>query len=207
MGQVSQTNLENLIGKLVTEWGPRNANVRQPTQGDACAASTTFGPYTRSTLDLASDYMHAYFEGLGYPVTEEVINGTGGNAGGWGSINVAWTGRNVIATKIGTRFPNEFIEVGAHLDTQPWTPGAGDNATGIGVVAELARVLKDYPTNYSIRFISYVGHEQGAYNEGSVYHLGQALGRGEKIKAGLVIDAVGWTGLGLAADGTRRCTA
>ena len=69
-------------------------------------------------------------------------------------------------------------------------------------MAELARVLKDYESNYSIRFISYVGHEQGAYNEGSVYHLGQALGRGEKIKAGLVIDAVGWTGLGLADDGT-----
>ena len=105
MGQVDQTNLETLIGKLVTEWGPRNANVFQPTEGDACEASTAFGPYEDSTLDLASDYMHTYFEGLGYPVTEEVINGTGGNAGNWGSIQGEWTGRNVIATKIGTGSP------------------------------------------------------------------------------------------------------
>ena len=36
----------------------------------------------------------------------------------------------VVATKIGSVYPNTFIEVGAHIDTQPTTPGAGDNASG-----------------------------------------------------------------------------
>ena len=49
---------------------------------------------------------------------------------------------------------------------------------------ELARVLKNYPSKYSVRFILFVGHEHQSYNEGSMYHLNQVQARGERIKAG-----------------------
>jgi Zn-dependent M28 family amino/carboxypeptidase len=63
-------------------------------------------------------------------------------------------------------------------------------------VIELARVLKDYPNRYSMRFILWAAEEysnqRSAAFYGSSYHVQQALARGEQIKAGLVMDHIGW---------------
>ena len=60
---------------------------------------------------------------------------------------------------------------------------------------ELARVLKDYPNRYSMRFNLWVGeefsNERNAFAFGSTYHVEQALARGEEIKAGLNMDHIG----------------
>ena len=99
---------------------------------------------------------------------------------------------NVVATKVGSVYPNIFIDVGGHLDTQPTTPGAGDNASGSTAIVEIARVLKDYPNRYSIRFINDVGHETCG-NCGMAEHVRLLLARGEQIKAGLMMDGIGWS--------------
>ena len=94
--------------------------------------------------------------------------------------------------KLGRCIPNIFIDVGGHLDTQPSTPGAGDNASGSTAIVEIARVLKDYPNRYSIRFINDVGHETCG-NCGMAEHVRLLLERGEQIKAGLMMDGIGWS--------------
>lgn len=54
-----------------------------------------------------------------------------------GPISVA----NVVAELIGRERPDEFIVVGAHLDSWDFATGAQDNATGVAMVLEAARTI------------------------------------------------------------------
>ena len=68
--------------------------------------------------------------------------------------------KNVIVTKTGTTFPNTFIIICGHYDTING-PGVNDNGSGVAAILEAARILKDVPTEYSIKFINFSGEEQG----------------------------------------------
>lgn len=70
------------------------------------------------------------------------------------------TGYNLIVTKTGTTYPNTYIVVDAHYDTLNG-PGANDNGSGTVVLLEMARILKDIPTEYSIKFIHFTAEEWG----------------------------------------------
>ncbi|KEY19936.1 M28 family peptidase [Kaistella antarctica] len=68
--------------------------------------------------------------------------------------------KNIIVTKTGTTYPNTFIIICGHYDTIAG-PGVNDNGSGVSVILEMARILKDIPTEYSIKFINFTGEEQG----------------------------------------------
>lgn len=68
--------------------------------------------------------------------------------------------KNLIVTKTGTTYPNTFIIVCGHYDTIVG-PGVNDNGSGVSVILEIARILRDVPTEYSIKFINFTGEEQG----------------------------------------------
>ena len=68
--------------------------------------------------------------------------------------------KNLILTKTGTKYPNTYVIVCGHYDTIAG-PGVNDNGSGTSVILELARILKDVPTEYSIKFINFTGEEQG----------------------------------------------
>lgn len=70
------------------------------------------------------------------------------------------TTKNLILTKTGTKYPNIFVIVCGHYDTIAG-PGVNDNGSGTSVILEMARILKDVPTEYSIKFINFSGEEQG----------------------------------------------
>lgn len=55
----------------------------------------------------------------------------------------------------------EVIIIGAHFDAVPATPGADDNATGVAALLEIARVMKDRPTQRTIRFVLFNLEEAG----------------------------------------------
>ena len=181
--QLSITNLTNTATVLVEDYGPRRHNVYSPFIGDSCQVSATV--YPNSTIEMSSNYVRSLFLAMGYPegsiTMENVPDGSGGSYG-----------HNVYVTKIGTTYPNTFIEFGGHLDTQPGTPGGNDNASGSVAVIELARVLKDYPNRYSMRFAVWTSEELGTGASGALSHVQQALARSEQIKAGLNINSVGW---------------
>lgn len=74
------------------------------------------------------------------------------------------TAYNVVATK----YPNnrnmdsgQILIVGAHHDTVPGSPGANDDASGTGVMLELARVMANAPTDTEIRFVAFGAEEIG----------------------------------------------
>jgi len=70
---------------------------------------------------------------------------------------------NVIADIRGTEFPEEYVIVGAHLDSAPQGPGATDNGAGVAAAMEAARILADsgVKPRRTIRFILFGGEEVG----------------------------------------------
>jgi aminopeptidase YwaD len=68
--------------------------------------------------------------------------------------------KNLIITKTGTVYPNTYVIICGHYDTIVG-PGVSDNGSGTSIMLEAARILKDIPTEYSIKFIHFSGEEQG----------------------------------------------
>ena len=84
------------------------------------------------------------------------------------------TSHNVIATKAPTnknKAADGIIALGAHHDSVPGAPGANDDASGTAMTLELARVLKDLPTNTELKFITFGAEELGLI--GSRYYVSQ----------------------------------
>lgn len=70
------------------------------------------------------------------------------------------TSKNLIITKTGTLYPNIYVIICGHYDTVTG-PGVSDNGSGTSILLEAARILKDVPTDYSVKFIHFSGEEQG----------------------------------------------
>ncbi|WP_407404629.1 M28 family peptidase [Chryseobacterium sp.] len=70
--------------------------------------------------------------------------------------------KNLVITKSGTVYPNTYVIICGHFDTING-PGVNDNGSGTSTILEAARILKDIPTEYSIKFIHFSGEEQGLH--------------------------------------------
>jgi Zn-dependent M28 family amino/carboxypeptidase len=53
------------------------------------------------------------------------------------------------------------ILIGAHYDGVPGSPGADDNASGVAVLLELARLLQAQPARYPVQFVAFDLEEYG----------------------------------------------
>jgi aminopeptidase YwaD len=68
--------------------------------------------------------------------------------------------KNLIVTKIGTVYPDIFVIIDGHYDSINGT-GTNDNGSGLVCILEVARLLQNIPTKYSIKFINFSGEEDG----------------------------------------------
>ncbi len=101
------------------------------------------------------------------------------------------TCKNLIVTKIGTVYPNTYVIVCGHYDTITGT-GTNDNGSGVTSILEIARLLQNIPTEYSIKFINFSGEEDGL--RGSQHYVSTIVnGTTPKMNIKLVfnIDEVG----------------
>lgn len=99
------------------------------------------------------------------------------------------TGYNLIVTKQGTTYPDTYIVIDAHYDTLNG-PGANDNGSGTVVLLELARILQNTPTEYSIKFIHFTGEELGLFGS-QQYVQNIVVPQNIDVKLVLNIDQVG----------------
>ena len=67
---------------------------------------------------------------------------------------------NIIVTKQGTLFPDKYMIIDGHYDTKTG-PGVNDNGSGVAIILEIARLMKNIPTKYSIKFINFSAEEYG----------------------------------------------
>ncbi|HJZ58497.1 MAG TPA: M28 family peptidase [Gemmataceae bacterium] len=107
---------------------------------------------------------------------------------------------NTVGEVRGSEKPDEFVVVGAHLDSWDLGTGTTDNGTGTCVVLESARTVaalakRGYPPKRTIRFCLFTGEEQGLY--GSREYVKRHMEEMPKTSACLVHDTgtgkmIGW---------------
>jgi hypothetical protein len=102
---------------------------------------------------------------------------------------------NVVATRRGTRPDLPRVLIGAHYDTVAGTPGADDNASGVAVLLEAARLLSMQPCDATIEFVGFALEEsQGtAYGVGSRAFAEAARRGGDRYAGALILEMVGYT--------------
>ncbi len=155
-------------------------NVSAPNILDDLTTLVDFGVKEPGTSEIedAKNWIIARYQSLGYTAIETQ------------EFNVyGQTTSNIIVTKTGSVYPNTFLIIDGHYDTVNG-PGANDNGSGTVLILELARLLKDVDTDYSIKFIHFSGEEQGLI--GSEYYVNNTvIPENMDIKLVLNIDEVG----------------
>jgi Peptidase family M28 len=121
-------------------------------------------------------------------------------------IPVPTTITNVIATLKGTASPERFYVITGHLDSRVTdvlnftsdAPGADDDASGVAVVLELARLFATHQFPGTVVLATVAGEEQGLY--GSAHLAAQMKAAGNDVQGMFSNDIVGAS---QAFDGTR----
>ncbi|MEW2529179.1 M28 family metallopeptidase [Streptomyces sp. NPDC047071] len=113
---------------------------------------------------------------------------------------------NVVATLRGTTSPDRVYVVSGHYDSRASdpmdhtsdAPGADDDASGVAVVMELARVLATRRTGATLVFAAVAGEEQGLYGAA---HLAQSYKDQRADVQGMFTNDI--VGSSTADDGSR----
>ncbi len=150
---------------------------------------------TSRNFARAADLVDDRFTRLGYETRRTTVQVPAGNS--WGVPVRRGTSENVIAQTAGFDPRRPHLVVGAHLDTVAVAPGAEDNASGVSVMLELARMAAAQRPNLPVQFIAFGAEEprgpaDDQHHFGSQQHV-QDLSRIERnAVAGMVaLDRVG----------------
>ncbi|MCK6619982.1 MAG: M20/M25/M40 family metallo-hydrolase [Calditrichaceae bacterium] len=169
---VNQTNLDSLTRHINILSGEDSVTINGSTY--LILSRYAFHPHN----DLAADYIFQILNSYGLPTYNQPYDSSG---------------RNVYSVQMGTDYPEEIFIIGAHYDdkpAQPPAPGADDNASGVAMVLEAARILSQIPTPYTVIYALWDEEEIGP--RGSAYYAQQAYFAGEDILGVLVLDVLGW---------------
>jgi hypothetical protein len=101
---------------------------------------------------------------------------------------------NVIATQLGTNYPDSYYIIGSHYDSAG-CPGADDNASGTAGVLEIARVLSGYQSEYTIKYMVFDLEEYGLSGS-DAYATDHLL---DDIRGMIAMDMIAWD------PGPRTC--
>lgn len=172
-----EKNLKNVVTQLAKEIGHRNVlNYKE--------------------LQLSSKFIQTSFVDIGYEYGLErynVVKRRGYDIYASKKMKPILEVENVVAIKKGVS--SKTIVIGAHYDSVIGSPGADDNATGVAVLLELARLLKNLDLHYTIKFVAFVNEEppyfqtkeMGSYVSAELSHR-----RGENIVGMISLESLGF---------------
>ena len=103
--------------------------------------------------------------------------------------------RNILAERRGTEQPDRVIVIGAHYDSVVGSPGADDNASGVAVLLELARLHAQTGFRKTVRFAAFTLEEPPFFRSrhmGSRIYARSLKERGEQVEAMLCLESVGY---------------
>ena len=155
------------------------------------------GPREASSAEFrrAAAWVERRLTTLGYEVRRNPVPVPAGNS--WGLDVPAGTTSNVVAAPAGFDRTRPHVIVGAHLDTVPQAPGAEDNASGVAVVLELARMAAGHDTRLPVVFVAFGGEEPRGDGD-DLHHFGStamvdrmAAGQRRAMTAMVSLDRVG----------------
>jgi hypothetical protein len=179
-GLVSAVSKQQLTGyvQALESFGTRNtfSATDNPSFGIGGARQWLFNEFTRvgnGRLQVEFQKFPVYFGGFA--------------AEGW----------NVVATLPGNANTNDVIVIVAHYDTRPefatdgesLAPGANDNAAGVALLLETARLLSSRQWNQTIIFLATAAEEQES--QGARSYVQEAFLDGLDVVAAINYDGVG----------------
>jgi Peptidase family M28 len=136
-------------------------------------------------LEAAADYIRDQFGAAGLSVRTQRFN----------ALN--YRNRNIIGSmRLRRRGPGRSrppLILAAHYDTVTDSPGADDNASGVAVMLEAARMLADLPLPVPIVFIGFAQEEQNRL--GSSLYAREARRAGRRLHGIIVLECVGYVSL------------
>ncbi len=145
-------------------------------------------------LDNTYNWLRNKYLGFGYTVSQLQEDTY---------TNATFTCKNLIVTKVGTVYPNTYVIICGHYDTIIGT-GTNDNGSGTSAILEVARLLQNISTEYSIKFIHFSGEEDGLI--GSQHYVNNVVNATTPkmdIKLVFNLDQVG--GIAGAINNTITC--
>jgi Zn-dependent M28 family amino/carboxypeptidase len=132
-----------------------------------------FQRYTIAERSLTRTYITTQLQKLGWkPQLENFTNGV-----------------NIFAERLGTDKAAGAILVAAHYDTVADSPGADDNATGVAVVLEIARLLGSQPTSRTLQLAFFDKEEAGLLGSKAFVANTKRL---QNLSGVIVMDMVGY---------------
>lgn len=197
--------------------GRATATYRPPPEFDAESALATvahlagaIGPReaTSPAFHEAAEWVADQFAGLGYEVEQievPVPEGDPSYRPEWGTVVEPGTSANVIADPPGFDVDAPHVVIGAHLDTVAVAPGAEDNASGVAVVLELARLAAATPLPVDVRFIAF-GAEEPRGSGDRMHHFGSQQYVSDLSSTDPVTAMVSLDRVGVAASSVPVCT-
>jgi hypothetical protein len=154
---------------------------------------------TGPAFALAADYVQTRLASLGYQVRRQPVDVPAGES--WGVPVPAGSTVNVVAALPGTDVEQPHVVVGAHLDTVPQSPGAVDNASGIAVLLETARLAAQQPPSVPLVLVAF-GAEEPRGPGDDLHHFGSQAYVGSLTPAQrqALVGAVAIDSVGVSAD-------
>jgi hypothetical protein len=161
-------------------------SVRAELEALVRSFAVTIGPRSYqdpANLNAVADFISWRLASFGYDLTAQPYQ--------VGELAV----RNIIAERRGTDQPDRVIVVGAHYDTVVGSPGADDNANGVAVLLELARLHAETRFRKTVRFVAFTLEESPFFRSqhmGSRVYARLLKERGDRIEAMLCLESVGY---------------
>jgi Zn-dependent M28 family amino/carboxypeptidase len=148
---------------------------------------------TSEAYRKAGAFVESRFRSFGYDVRRQTFRVPGGLSN-FAPVQDGDT-FNVIAEPRGFDPSSKHLVVGAHLDTVPQAPGAVDNAAGVGIVLELARMASVEPPRLPVVFVAFGGEEarvpNGGLNGSRAFVAALDASQRGAIAGAIVIDRLG----------------
>lgn len=133
-----------------------------------------FERYTPAELKQTRDFMTQTLTTAGWTVSEQPFD----------------TGVNVVADRPGTDPNAGTLLIGAHYDSVKGSPGADDNATGVVVALEVARLLGDRKTVRPLRIVLFDQEEAGLVGS---YAYAQRRENLQGLEGVVILEMLGYT--------------
>ena len=136
--------------------------------------------YRPQVLKAAEEYVSQNFGAMGYTPERQ---------------SFSYLGEEVANVMAGRREASGYYILGAHFDTVAGTPGADDNASGVAVLLETARLAGSLSPPRPWAFIGFTTEEPPAFatpSMGSRVYARRAKEQGETIYGMLCLEMVGY---------------
>jgi len=141
------------------------------------------GWYDYEALSSVAKFIEGRFKEYGYKVDFDEFSYSGREY------------KNIIATLKDINSNKKWLLIGAHYDSAMGSPGADDNASGVAVMLEVARIIRESSFAEKIKFVAFTLEEPQAFDLkfiiGSSNFVKKFKKLGHSYKA-IILESVGY---------------